>query len=288
MAAVRRAILGFLAALLAGLTAAASAQPGSGTGGQGDPLRVEQIDVEEVSRLEPGTLLNFTVFGTPDAKATLQIDGVRGRLDLQEVQPGVYEGSYSIDPQDRIWSGSHVTATLQRGSQFASSVLEEPLLLGTSGPGEARPPIADSALSEANPQPTPRPRVGAPVPPARAAATCPECATVESIRTVEWRDRGRYAGAITGGLLGAILGNQVGRGDGRTLARIVGALGGALAGRELERNGSRHLRYDVVLRLPNGVAQMRQYDSAPPFAVGDIVRLNAASMARSQRPEAPF
>ena len=282
MAALHRAILGLLAALLAGLTAAASAQPGPG---QGDPLRVEQIDVEEVPRLEPGTLLNFTVFGTPDAKATLQIDGARGCLDLQEVQPGVYEGSYSIDARDRIWPGSHVAATLRRGNQFASSVLEEPLLLGTV---PARPPIADNARIEANPQPPSHPRVGTPVPPARAAATCAECATVESIRIVELRDGGGYIGAVTGGLLGAIFGNQIGRGDGRTLARIVGALGGALAGRELERNGSRHLRYDVVLRLPNGVAQTRQYDTAPPFAVGDIVRLNAASMARSQRSETPF
>lgn len=271
MATVRQLIVSVLAALLAAIAAAALAQPGRDQAAAGP--RVEAFDVEQVPALSPGTQLHFSLFGTPDAAASLQIDGARRVLDLHEVQPGIYEGSYTIDAQDRIPPDGQVVATLRRGHTAAQSVLDEPLLLagGTAA--------APAATIEEHAQSAARPRVGTPVPMAPTAPACDDCAVVESIRAVDLGGNPGYVGAITGGLLGAILGDQVGRGDGRRLARIMGALGGAVAGRELERSGSRRTRYDVVLRLPDGAVQTRSYDRPPPFTVGDTVRLRAAPVA---------
>ena len=36
------------------------------------------------------------------AAAMLRIDGARSSIDLQETQPGIYEGTYVIGAQDRI------------------------------------------------------------------------------------------------------------------------------------------------------------------------------------------
>lgn len=270
MASARQVIVSLLATMLAGL-----AWPAGG-------LRVEAFDVEQVPQLTSGTQLNFSLFGTPDAEATLQIDGAQRRLELREVQPGIYEGSYTIEAPDRIGPDAQVTATLRRGHRMARSVLEEPLLLDAGTTERSNAPMAAAEATERGPPIASSPRTGT-LPPAQpaqrdppAAPACTDCAVVESIRAVDLGARRSYVGAIAGGLIGAILGDQVGRDVDRRLARFVGALGGALAGRELERRSSRRTRYDVVLRLPDGSTQTRSYDSAPPFAVGDMVRSRAA------------
>jgi outer membrane lipoprotein SlyB len=230
---LRHVVVGVLVTLLFGFAAAAPAHADTGP-----PLRVDAFDVEQVPQLSAGTALNFSLFGTPGARATLRIQGAERRLALQEGQAGVYEGTYVIAANDRITPASRVTADLWSADQTATAVLDEPLMLGTT-----------------------------------IAQSCQDCGVVEAIRTVEIDGRPGLAGAITGGVLGAILGSQVGGGDGRTLAGILGAVGGAHIGREIERSQTRPTRYDVVVRLPNGVSQTRRYDAPPPFKVGDRVRL---------------
>ena len=233
MKTLRNMVVGVLATLLVGFAAAASAQPDTGL-----PLRVDGFDVEQVSQLSAGTALNFSLFGTPGARATLRIDGAERRLALQEGQAGVYEGTYVIAANDRITAASRVTADLWLANQVTTVVLEEPLMLGTS-----------------------------------TARGCDDCGVVEAIRAVDIRGQPGYVGAIAGGVIGAILGSQVGHGDGRTVAGILGAVGGAHVGREIERSQSKRTRYEVVVRLPNGVSQTRRYDAPPPFKVGDRVKL---------------
>lgn len=291
MATVRQVIVSVLAALLAGVGAATPVPSDRSTDPAAAGLVVEAFDVEQVPALSPGTELRFSLFGTPDAEASLQIDGARRSLDLQEVQPGIYEGIYTIAADDRIGPQGQVTATLRRGHQVARTVLDEALLLGAQASPPAGPPVLAGTPAD-EPAPVRRsPRIGTPVPAAPAlpaAPGCDDCAVVESIRAVDLGEQGGFLGALTGGLFGAILGNQVGDGDGRRLARIVGALGGALAGRELERSGSRRTRWDVVLRLPSGAAQTRSYDRAPPFRVGDTVRVGGDPPAHAPRSAAPF
>ncbi len=298
MATLRQMIVCVLATLLAGLSVAA--QPIIADAPGWVPLQVDAFDVEQVPQLTPGSQLNFSLYGTPGAEATVQIDGARREMGLQEVEPGIYEGIYTIDAQDRIAPDGRVTATLRRGDRVASTVLAESLQLGgvtTTASASPLPPVTERADNN------PPPRVGRPVPPAPIGSAmpprqeqpvpqwqsaCTDCAVVESIRAVDAGGGRGYVGAITGGLVGAILGDQFGRGDGRRFARILGALGGALAGREIERGGLRRTRFEVVLRLPNGTAQTRSYESAPPFKVGDTVRLRAYSMVRAQPSVSPY
>src|SRR5260221_7297202 len=170
MATLRQVILGVLAALLASITVAALAQPSRNAASDAAGLQVEAFDVEEVPQLSSGTQLRFSLYGTPGAEATLQIEGAQRRLHLREVQPGMYEATYTIEAQDQIWPDARVTATLRRGNQMVLSVLEEPLQLGASAPTASEPPMAHSApMEEIAPIAASR-RIGTPVPPKPAAS----------------------------------------------------------------------------------------------------------------------
>jgi uncharacterized protein YcfJ len=255
MAFVRHGVVGMWAALLMSITGAAWASA---------PLRLEAFDVEQVPRLTPGTRLNFSLFGTAGATATLRIDGVRNPLSLAEVEPGVYEASHTIDERDRIAPDGRVVATLRRGFEAASIVLSEPLQLGASAPVAVTP--------------APAPAPALPAAPTRAAASAPrpvclDCAVVVSIHEIQARDQADPVGAVIGAVLGALLGDHVAERDGRPVARVAGALGGALIGHEIQRSHPPRRQYDVVLRRPDGATLRRRYETVPPFNVGDTVRV---------------
>ena len=97
--------------------------------------RVEGFDVEQVRQLTPGTDLNFKLYGTPGAAATLAISGSQRRLPLEETQLGVYEGIYTVSTRDRLTPDSVVTANLRLGNHVATAVLDEPLLGNAAPPG---------------------------------------------------------------------------------------------------------------------------------------------------------
>jgi hypothetical protein len=222
-----------------------------------------------VPQLTSGTRLRFSLYGTPGVDATLQIEGAQRVLHLREVQPGMYEGTYTIDAQDQIGPDARVTAVLRRGNQVAASVLGEPLQFGAGAPTTSVPPMAQSApMGEIAPIAARLPRIGTPVPPNPAAFACADCAVVEAVRTVEVGGVPGKVAAAAGGVAGAIFGDEVGRAHARHVAWVLGAL----TGRKIEPDSSQRTRYDVVLRLPSGAVQTRSYDSVPPFKVGDMVR----------------
>ncbi|MDP9109272.1 MAG: glycine zipper 2TM domain-containing protein [Pseudomonadota bacterium] len=88
---------------------------------------IDGFNVEEVASLTPGTDLVFTLYGTPNGRATLHIRGARRVLTLAEVEPGQYEGTYTISSRDALTAKSAVTANLRVGNHVASSVLAESL-----------------------------------------------------------------------------------------------------------------------------------------------------------------
>jgi len=253
-------------------------------------VRIDGLDVEEVPRLSSGTTLNFTLVGTAGAIASLEIDGARHGLPLREIERGVYEGTYTIDGLERIAPDARVVATLRRGADVATSVLEEPLVLGTAAPDPAakaasadRAPPGRSTTQGGSAADADRALPSSRLPPVVARA-CGDCAVVESIRRVETaREGDGVVGAITGGLLGAILGNQLAGRDLRDVARLVGAVGGAIAGREIERSQGRAVHYDVLLRRPDGSSQVHRYERLPPLRVGQTVRLPALAYAQTSR-----
>jgi outer membrane lipoprotein SlyB len=255
MKTLRHLIAGLLAMLAVLVAAPAFAQYGAAAGWAGSVPRVDGFDVEEVPQLSIGTALVFSLYGTPGASATLRIDGAQRGLILAEVQPGVYEGTYTIGANDRIAADSRVVADLRLGDRMTTSLLEEPLVLGGSVPNVAAAPVD-----------LPR--------------HCADCGVVEAVNAVEAKGNAGYVGTITGGVLGAILGSQVGRGDGRTAAGILGAVGGAYVGREIERAGRTRTHYVVVVRLDSGSTQTRSYDARPPLRIGDRVRVGEGALTR--------
>ena len=306
--------LGSALLLLAALAGAAGS-----TWAQGRP-RIDGFDVERVTELAAGTRLNFSVFGSPGGQVELQIDGARRPLPLREVQPGVYDGSYLLEPGERIATDARVVATLRTGGFETRAMLDEPLLLGQAAvtprpletqPTPALPPVAMPApLPEPEPitppapapsrapspepmpnRPAPDPTVERPAPPGpapdfppasprRGAAPCPDCATVESIRPLP--PDTRPPASAPGMLLGGLFGERVGQAVDRHVARVSGAVERAVHGRPLdERSGP---GVEVVLRLPNGQRLLRVYDREPDLRVGDTVRRsNDLGGARSER-----
>jgi uncharacterized protein YcfJ len=257
MAFVRHGVVAMWAALLMSIASASSAAA---------PLRLEAFDIEQVPHLALGTRLNFTLFGSAGATATLRIDGVRNPLSLAEVQPGIYEVSHTIDERDRVAPDSRVVATLRRGFEAASIVLPEPLQLGASAPVAVPAAAAPAAPRIQAPAPTP---AAAPQP----RPACDDCAVVVSIDKVQAQDRRDPVGAVIGAVLGALLGDHVAERDGRPVARVAGALGGALIGHGIQRSQAPRTRYEAVLQRPDGATQRRRYEAVPPFRVGDIVKV---------------
>jgi outer membrane lipoprotein SlyB len=92
--------------------------------------RIEGFNVDEARTLTPGVELDFTLYGTPGGAATMRIDGAMRNLTLIELEPGRYDGTYTISSRDKIVARSPVTANLRVGNQVVSAVLSESLQIG--------------------------------------------------------------------------------------------------------------------------------------------------------------
>lgn len=215
---------------------------------------ITRIDRFEVTpnQLATGSDLGFTLFGTPGAKASVKIAGVKGRIFLDETRDGVYEGIYTIQSKDRIAADSKVTANLRLGDSRSSAVLGKSLLATSSAPGNRR-----------------------------AARLCANCGVVEAVNVIEVKGEGNYLGMIAGGLAGALLGHQVGGGTGKTVATVAGAAGGAYAGNEVEKRMKTTKHYEVITRLESGGTQAVSYETDPGFKVGEKVKVENNTLVRN-------
>jgi outer membrane lipoprotein SlyB len=92
--------------------------------------RIDGFNVDEVRRLEPGTELNFELYGTPGGYATLRIDGATRNLTMTETSPGTYQGTYTIGTHDRIGPASTVTANLRANDMVTTRLLAESIVRG--------------------------------------------------------------------------------------------------------------------------------------------------------------
>jgi hypothetical protein len=311
MASMRGTILGLATAWLLAAAWPAGAQAGRGG------LRIDGFDLEQVASLAPGTVLNFSVFATPGASASVLIEGSPRLLELRETQPGVYEGAYAIRPGERLDPRAHVVATLWRDGAVARSTLEETLLLDDA------PPIARSAAPSRSPVPRPVPAapaavslppsdepmlepaparsiepdrtprlaagstaVPAPFPAPTAAATPlaavgfdTGCATCARVESIRAVEIESGA-ARAGKFAGGVAGALFGEEIGRAHARHVTGLLSVLGGTPAGRDGGQRTAYEATLRLPDGSQRARRYDALPPFRIGDTVRLEQAGADR--------
>lgn len=215
--------------------------------------RIDRFEVVP-NQLATGYDLGFTLYGTPRAKASVKIAGVKGRIFLDETRDGVYEGIYTIKSTDRIAADSKVTANLRVGDVRSSAVLGKSLQASSnSAPGNRR-----------------------------SARQCTNCGVVEAVNVIEVKGDGNYLGMIAGGLAGALLGHQVGGGSGKQIATVAGAAGGALAGNEIEKRMKTTKHYEVITRLENGGTQAVSYETDPGYKVGDRVRVENGTLVRNQ------
>lgn len=97
-------------------------------------LAIDRFTAQPVQQLEPGTTLNFTLTGTPNAKATYSIEGVTYNQPMQEVSSGNYQGQYVIRRQDDFANANNnrVIASLQSGNQVVRAQLEQNLFANSS------------------------------------------------------------------------------------------------------------------------------------------------------------
>lgn len=206
---------------------------------------IDYFDVEPPQKLVAGEELTLILSGTRGGKANARIAGVKGKIVLDEIRAGIYEGSYTIKRRDRIAANSVVTGHLRLGERETNAVLGKSL-------------VADHGYRSRLPQ---------------VARYCVDCGVVEAINVIEVRGEGSYLGRIAGGLAGALLGNQVGDGTGRTVATVAGAAGGAYVGNEVEKRVKTAKHYEVVVRLESGGTQTISYAAHPGFAVGTKVKV---------------
>src|SRR5512135_490251 len=114
-------------------------------------VSIEGFDVEQVRELSAGNSLVFTLYGSAGGTATVRIDRVVDRFPLQEVESGVYEGTYTISSRDQIAADAMVTANLRVGNRIATAVLDESLLAGAASRSETKR-AADAAALAATPR----------------------------------------------------------------------------------------------------------------------------------------
>lgn len=89
--------------------------------------RIDGFNVNEIANLTAGNELDFTVFGTRGGTVTLRIQGANRNVVLSEVEPGQYEGTYTISSRDTLTAKSSVTANMRIGTRVATAVLAESL-----------------------------------------------------------------------------------------------------------------------------------------------------------------
>jgi outer membrane lipoprotein SlyB len=236
--------------LLAGTASGSDAKRAADAAALAAAPRIDRFEVDPADRLDSGRDLFFSLSGSQGGTASVRIDGVRGKLSLQEVAAGAYEGTYTIKDRDRIAANSAATATLRRGDREASVILGQSLLAAAGRMPSAR----------------------------REARYCANCGVIESINVVEVSGDGSYLGKIAGGVLGAAIGSQIGQGRGTTAAEIAGAVGGAVAGNEIEKRVKKTRHYEVTARLQGGGTQTISYTTEPAFRVGDKVRLENGTL----------
>jgi len=113
----------------AGLTSVAVAPPPL-------PLRIERFQVTGLERVEPGTELKFMIDGMPGAVASVDLPGVPNNVQLREVRPGHYEGSYTVRRADNLNVSAPLVASLRAGDRVVTANLAAP-----PPAGDNRPPV---------------------------------------------------------------------------------------------------------------------------------------------------
>ncbi len=112
---------------------------------------------------------------------------------------------------------------------------------------------------------------------AQMAALCDTCGIVKEVRSEKRKGKGGAVSIIGGAVAGGVLGNQVGKGDGNKVATVGGAVGGAIVGNEIQKRMNRKTIHITQIQMKDGTVRTYESETAPTWAVGNSVKLNAAA-----------
>jgi hypothetical protein len=184
----------FLAPLLAVGFIATAAQPASAQPNRFTP-EVSKFEVQASDSLDAGSELEFMLEGTPRGKATVKLSGVNRTIVLNEVERGVYEGTYTIMRRDVLGKAPIARATLR--VRNSNKVVTQ--ALAPAAP--AAPAVAALAIERFSVTPLARLEPGSELrfaavgtPGARVAFTIDGIVRDEQMREVR---PGRYEGVYT-------------------------------------------------------------------------------------------
>jgi outer membrane lipoprotein SlyB len=97
-------------------------------------ISADSFQVDAVRSLRPGTELAFNLRATPAADVTLSIVGATAGVRMNEVQPGVYEGNYTVRSRDRLTASSLVNARILKDGRTLNVALDQSLVQGAQSP----------------------------------------------------------------------------------------------------------------------------------------------------------
>lgn len=106
--------------------------------------QISNFTVDLSDQLTPGSDIDFTLEGAPRGQATVRLNGIAKNIVLREVEPGVYEGTYTLSRRDRLTAPPTARATL-RGKKGATVVSR--VLAATAAPVAAAPAAAAPAIA---------------------------------------------------------------------------------------------------------------------------------------------
>ena len=85
--------------------------------------QIDNFQVDLSDQFAPGSEIEFTLEGTPRGQASVRLTGVKKLITLTEMDPGVYEGSYTIRRMDNFAPSRPIVATLRIADRVVTQAI---------------------------------------------------------------------------------------------------------------------------------------------------------------------
>ena len=141
----------FAPLLFIAFTATAPQLAGAQPRGRFVPPEITNFQINVTEQPVPGSDIDFTLEGTPRGQASVRISGINKTIALREVDPGIYEATYTLSRRDMLSARPTARATLR--VRNASVVATQSLAGNAPSVAAAPPPVAARPAPPAPPVP---------------------------------------------------------------------------------------------------------------------------------------